>query len=282
MQEMESPHPKLQRREQGIIRRQSLYTILEQTRPLYVWLIVCLPAAIVFPCLLLDYTSAFRVVNYQFPASDCYTGCSITYSLDNRFGIIPINFVQVAFMGTASNKFMGTEGRSIMGNRDPELDHNQSNDTICPDNHFLITTTVSPMVDISATTYIMRTCAPISVIGASNAINSTIGTLSGINLDVPSGYNDANCNHIQVQIDIPTYNNRSMFTPDSIETLQIVYQSPLYAGIRIFFSSICWIGVAFCLYLWIQRLANVKVNAESIDASDKLFERSKIIIPEQV
>jgi hypothetical protein len=99
------------------MRLQQQRVALEGAGPQAAWLLLLAPAALLVCGAALDYSSAFDVRQFSFPPQHCGAGagamtgmgagaggggCNLSYTVNNTFGIIPLNYIQVATSFTAA------------------------------------------------------------------------------------------------------------------------------------------------------------------------------------
>lgn len=199
------------------MRLQRQKTALENTTPQVLWGLICLPVVLLVMGVIFDYTSMFDVREYILPSEHCKYGCELSYTLYNRFGVIPINYIQVATSITERGSDRHTtEGQSIWGFDDVFRTNDQ---TTCPDG-LLSDVTASVLQSDRPTT---SWCADFSYYSA-----HAIGTLAGLALDTPSPELDARVQSINAVIHVPPFHSKE----HTQLVTQFVVVSPLYADVR--------------------------------------------------
>jgi hypothetical protein len=237
-------------------RRQQKYTLLERSNPVFLWIAILLPAALLFVTLAVDYIGAFSVVYYSFHGSVCLNGCALVYTLQNTYGIVPVDFVQVSSMGIISSSAASDsllQAAVLYQEYDEYLSASPlSNQSLCTRGVQSAVDT-SPFADAQNFTRQMAFCSELMIFGAPTEANVSAGTIEGINLDVPSRRADARTDLMQIQVDVErAYSS----LPDAQVYVEVVHISPLYMAVVTALEGAACIATVFVIVYMKRKLSD--------------------------
>lgn len=198
------------------MRLQQRKTALESTQPLVLWCILALPALALVIGVTVDYTSAFDVQQFHIPSRNCLNGCNLSYTIDNRFGIIPLNYLQIAAIidvlpSKSSDSSVPLQWNGVV----PD-----GQQLSCPQGWQVeIFKTSKRSDDFDGKSF---------CINFWNFRSNYFGSLTGVSLDGPSAHMDGHLQAIDAIIRVPPIGLHY----ESDITVQFVLVSPVFSDIR--------------------------------------------------
>ena len=213
-----------------------------------------MPAFALIAGIAVDYNTAFDVQTFTIFSEYCHHGCNLTYSLNNRFGVIPLNYLQVATSLDAPTA--SRAGQTLQWNSAFNTEH-----APCAQGVLLGVSAVS----VSGSS---PSASDISFCTTSwNFRSTSFGSLSGVALDTPSEKLDGRLQHVEAIVQVPPFISKHS---NKQLTVQFVMVSPLYVGIRMILQT-AFLALSIVAYIAFCRAVAVSRQSDPIGA-----------VPEQV
>lgn len=237
----------------NLMRVQRKRTALESTEPLLLWCIILAPLIALVIGVGIDYTSSFDVRQFTILSQYCHEGCTLTYTVNNRFGVIPINYLQIASYLTHS------EPSSDGPNNESPLNElfrppSPSEAAVpCPAG-ILTSVTSTSETGSNQTSPSYKICSDIRSFGT-----GSLGSLNGFALDTPSQIIDGRLQAISAKVHVPPF--QSNHNHEKL-IVQFALVSPLYIIVRVIFQAV-FIAISIGVFIAYRRAVLISNRMDS-------------------